>query len=165
MLQGLPLIEWLVKTAITDESVSTDYIINLMKKNNITSMHLINYVNEDSFWTSHKSDTVIPPKDEKYILNLKNPNDKLAKKNKEKKLWKLSKIASIQVISLMSGKRLDFNKEIFIKSIVRLINISMRITENPCNANVILCRYVNVPMNPVLRLIFQNHRLQIRRVG
>jgi hypothetical protein len=40
-----------------------------MRKNNITSTHLINYVNEDSFWPLYKSDAAIPAKDEKYILN------------------------------------------------------------------------------------------------
>jgi hypothetical protein len=86
MAEGIQLIEWLVKTAIADESISTDYIVSLMRKNNITSTHLVNYVNEDSFWPLHEADASIPAKDEKYILNLSNPPERRALKVKRERI-------------------------------------------------------------------------------
>jgi hypothetical protein len=86
MIEGIQLMEWLVKTAIADESISTDHIVSLMRKNNITSTHLVNYVNEDRFWPLHEADANIPAKDEKYVLNLTNPQEKRALKEKRERL-------------------------------------------------------------------------------
>ncbi|RAW02542.1 hypothetical protein [Pseudochryseolinea flava] len=82
MLQGIQLIEWIVKTAIMDESISTAHLVSTMKQNGITSTQLMNYVREDSFWPLYKSDAAIPEKDEKYILNLRTPQERNALKAK-----------------------------------------------------------------------------------
>jgi hypothetical protein len=70
-------VAWIVKTALMDETIPSDQLIKLMKENGITSTHLLNYIDEDAFWPLHQTDTSkISTKDEKYIINFKNPEAK-----------------------------------------------------------------------------------------
>ncbi len=77
-------VEWIVKTALLDESISTDSLVALMKKNNITSVHLMNYINDDGFWPVNTPDSTfkVPEKDEKYILNFSSPADRQSNRMK-----------------------------------------------------------------------------------
>lgn len=78
MPASIEFVEWIVKIALTDEAVSTDELVSMMKKNQLTSESLLNFINDNSFWSVNQPDDFfkVSSQDEKYIIDFKNPNRK-----------------------------------------------------------------------------------------
>ncbi len=60
----------------------------MMKKNQLTSEDLLNYINDNTFWTVHQPDPsyTLSAQDEKYFLDFKNPQRKEAINTERDKL-------------------------------------------------------------------------------
>ena len=73
-------IEWIVKTALMDETIPTDELVTRMQKHQLTSHHLLSYIDDDTFWPIYVPDSSlkIAPQDQKYIIDFKNPGKKQA---------------------------------------------------------------------------------------
>lgn len=87
MPADVKIVEMIVRKT-TDLSVSTAELLVMMKAHHITSVHLMNYIDDDQYWPVHKPDTnfKVAAKDEKYILNFSNPQNRSAVKNIREKL-------------------------------------------------------------------------------
>ena len=63
-----------------DETILTGELIDRMRKNQISSDHLLQYIDDDTFWLIYSSDSSleIAPHDQKYMIDFKNPGKKQA---------------------------------------------------------------------------------------
>lgn len=80
MTTRIQQIEWIVKTALTDDSIPSDRLIQVMKDKEISSGDLLDYINNDGFWPMYdvSVSSMISSHDEKYIIDFKNPGRKQA---------------------------------------------------------------------------------------
>jgi hypothetical protein len=58
-------------------------------------------------------------------------------------------------------KSSNFDDEIFIEPIIRLIHVAMGVANDLCAPNLILYGGMDMSMNPELRLVFENHSFKI----
>jgi hypothetical protein len=72
-------VAWIVRTALLDETFTSEELIQLMQQHGISSAHLLIYINDDDFWPNFKLEEgfTVPERDEQFILNFGDPHVKL----------------------------------------------------------------------------------------
>lgn len=61
-------VEWIVKTALQNETITTNQLIAHMQQHHVTSGHLLQYIDDDRHWYKH--DHAVKVQDEKYVLDI-----------------------------------------------------------------------------------------------